>query len=172
MFIKFTTPESTGLTITKATPNFGPTLGGTVITIEGKDFREKMDGIPNGKLKVYFGEGSKQVQVPQENIISIAYDKIILKTPPYTAGPATIKVENPDGNIAELPNGFNYVSNPKITSVVNPNNNKVLVETLSIEGGEKIKIIGSDFMEGAKVVFNPVLKLVDDKTPATGEVIT
>ncbi|WP_313232894.1 IPT/TIG domain-containing protein [Tissierella praeacuta] len=172
IFIKFTTPESTGLTITKATPNFGPTSGGTVITIEGKDFREKMDGIPNGKLKVYFGEGSKQVQVPQENIISIAYDKIILKTPPYTAGPATIKVENPDGNIAELPNGFNYVSNPKITSVVNPNNNKVLVETLSIEGGEKIKIIGSDFMEGAKVVFNPVLKLVDDKTPATGEVIT
>lgn len=172
IFIKFTTPESTGLTITKVTPNFGPTSGGTVITIEGKDFREKMDGIPNGKLKVYFGEGSKQVQVPQENIISIAYDKIILKTPPYTAGPATIKVENPDGNIAELPNGFNYVSNPKITSVVNPNNNKVLVETLSIEGGEKIKIIGSDFMEGAKVVFNPVLKLVDDKTPATGEVIT
>ncbi len=172
IFIKFTTPESTGLTITKVTPNFGPTSGGTVITIEGKDFREKMDGIPNGKLKVYFGEGSKQKQVPQENIISIAYDKIILKTPPYTAGSATIKVENPDGNIAELINGFTYVSDPKITSVVNPDNNKILIETLSIEGGEKIKIIGSDFMEGAKVVFSPVLKLVDDKTPATGEVIT
>ncbi len=172
IFIKFISPESTGLTITKITPNFGPTAGGTTVTIEGKDFREKIDGFPDGKLKVYFGDGSKQVQVPQENIISITYDKIIVKTPPYTAGPATVKVENPDGNIAELQNGFTYVSNPKIVSVVDPENNKKVIETLSVEGGEKVKIIGSDFMQGAKVVFNPVLKLVDDKTQGAGERIT
>lgn len=172
IYIKFIFPESTGLAITKVTPNFGPTEGGTIITIEGKDFRKEMDGFPNGELKVYFGSGSKQIRVPAENILSVTFDKIVLKTPPYTAGPVDIKVENPDGNIAELPNGFKYVSNPKITAVVDPDNDKVLIETLSIEGGEKIKIIGSDFMSGAKVIFNPELKEIDDKTQATGEIIT
>lgn len=172
IFIKFTSPESTGLAITKVTPNFGPTAGGTIVTIEGKDFRKEIEGFPNGELKVYFGNGSKQIRVPSENIISITFDKIVLKTPPYTAGPATVKVENPDGNIVELVNGFTYVSNPKITSVVNPDNDKVILETISIEGGEKIKLLGSDFMEGAKVVFNPVLKLVTDEKQGTGNTIT
>ena len=172
IYIKFIFPESTGLTITKVTPNFGPTEGGTIITIEGKDFRKQMDGFPNGELKVYFGSGSKQIRVPAENIISVTFDKIVLKTPPYTAGPANIKVENPDGNIAELPNGFTYVSNPKINAVVDPDNDKVLIETLSVEGGEKIKILGRDFMSGAEVIFNPVLKEVDDKTQVTGETLT
>ncbi len=172
IYIKFTSPESTELSITKVTPNFGPTAGGTIIAIEGKDFRSQMEGYSNKKLKVYFGSGIKQIKVPDENIISISFDKIVLKTPPYAAGPANIKVENPDGNIVELPNGFIYVSNPKITSVVNPENEKLVIETISVEGGEKIKIIGSDFMEGARVVFNPALKLVDDKTRATGEIIT
>ena len=111
IYIKFIAPESTDLTITRATPNFGPTEGGTVVTIEGKDFRAQMDGYPNKQLKVYFVRGTNQVLVPQENIISISFDKIVLRTPPFTAGPVDIKVENPDGNIAILPNGFTYVSN-------------------------------------------------------------
>lgn len=172
IYIKFTAPESTGLAITKVTPNFGPTEGGTIITIEGKDFRKAIEGFPNGELKVYFGSGSKQIRVPAENIISIAFDKIVLKTPAYTAGTVPIKVENPDGNIVELPNAFTYVSNPKITLVVNPDNDKVVIEIISVEGGEKIKIIGNDFMVGARVVFNPVLKLVTDDKQATGDIIT
>lgn len=171
IYIKFTSPESTALAITKITPNFGPTEGGTLINIEGKDFRRQMEGY-SGKLKIYFGTGGKQIQVAQENIISITFDKIVLKTPPYTAGPATVKVENPDGNIVEIINGFTYVSNPKIISVVNPENDKIIIETISIEGGEQIKIIGSDFMEGAKVVFSPVLTLVTDDKQTTGEIIT
>jgi hypothetical protein len=171
-FIHITKPESTGLEITKVTPNFGPTAGGTTVTIEGKDFRKTMDGLPGKELKVYFGRGKDQVIVPASDIISVSFDKIVLKTPPFTAGLADIKVENPDGNIVILKDGFNYVSNPRITSVVNLDNDKFVIETISIEGGEKIKIIGSDFMEGARVVFNPVLKLVEDDKQATGDIIT
>lgn len=172
IYIKFIAPESTDLTITRVTPNFGPTEGGTVVTIEGKDFRAQMDGYPNKQLKVYFVRGTNQVLVPQENIISISFDKIVLRTPPFTAGPVDIKVENPDGNIAILPNGFTYVSSPKIISVVDSEDDRRLIENISVEGGQRIKIIGSDFMDGARVVFVPVLRLLADNEQAAGEIIT
>ena len=163
--IRFIMPEVTGLQITKVTPNFGPTSGGTVITIEGKDFREKIDG--RGELKVYITKGNTQIRVPQEDIISISIDKIVLRTPAYEAGKVGIKVENPDGGIAELKDGFTYVSNPKINSVVSPEDDRRIIETISIEGGEKIKILGSDFMEGAKVIFVPNLRKLMDSEEAT-----
>lgn len=170
-YIKFTRPESMDLEVTKVTPNFGPTAGGTTVTIEGRGFRETMDSTDR-KLKVYFGKGSNRVEVPESHILSVTHNKIVLKTPPYTAGLADITVENPDRHEKTLKDGFNYVSNPKITSVVNPENEKFVIEVISIEGGEKIKILGSDFMEGARVVFNPVLKLVEDDKQATGDIIT
>ncbi|MSU00617.1 IPT/TIG domain-containing protein [Tissierella pigra] len=163
--IRFIMPEVTGLQITKVTPNFGPTSGGTVITIEGKDFREKIDG--RGELKVYITKGNTQIRVPQEDIISISIDKIVLRTPAYEAGKVGIKVENPDGGIAELKDAFTYVSNPKINSVVSPEDDRRIIETISIEGGEKIKILGSDFMEGAKVIFVPNLRKLMDSEEAT-----
>lgn len=172
IYIKFILPESTGLEIMKVTPNFGPTIGGTVVTIEGRDFRNKMDDFPDRELKVYFGSGSKQIRVPKEDIISVEFDKIVLKTPPHTAGTVDIKVENPDGNIVEFINGFTYISRPKITSVVDPDNDRKVINTISAEGGEKIKILGNDFMAGARVMFNPVLRLVEKGEKDTGDVIT
>lgn len=172
IYINITKPESTGLAITKVTPNIGPTEGGTTVTIEGKDFRATMDGYPTGELKVYFGSGSNQVKVAKEDIISVVFDKIVLRTPKGTAGLVTIKVENPDGNIAELPKAFTYVSNPHINEVVNPDNETITIDNISVEGGDEIRILGSDFMPGAKVVFNPVLTKVVDRKKTTGEIIT
>lgn len=163
--IRFIMPEVTGLQITKVTPSFGPTSGGTVITIEGKDFREKIDN--RGELKVYITKGNKQIRVPKEDIISISIDKIVLRTPAFEAGKVGIKVENPDGGMAELKDAFTYVSNPKISSIVSPEDDRRIIETISIEGGERIKILGSDFMEGARVVFVPNLRQLTDKEEAT-----
>ncbi|NMA82356.1 MAG: cell surface receptor IPT/TIG domain-containing protein, partial [Epulopiscium sp.] len=170
IYIRFTKPESVDMAITGITPNFGPTAGGTTVTIQGKDFRSTMDGYPDGELKVYFVRGQQQVPVPKENIISVSIDRIVLKTPAYTPGLVDVKVQNPDGNIVELKNGFTYVSDPKIISVVSPENDKMVIETLSVEGGEKIKLIGTDFLVGARVVFNPVLRKLDPKDTTTGQV--
>lgn len=171
IYIHVTIPESTGLAIKSVTPNFGPTAGGTTITIEGNDFRKTMDG-KMGELKVYFGKDKDMVAIPQSDILSVAFDKIVLKTPPFTAGLTDIRVENPDGNIVTLPNGFNYISNPKIVSVLDPNNDKIVIQNISVEGGEKIKILGSDFMEGARVVFAPVLRELGKDEQTTDDVIT
>lgn len=171
IFIHIIIPESEDLKITGVTPNFGPTAGGTVVTIEGEDFRKPTE-VGEEELKVYFGRGKDQVRVPNKDILEIGPFKIVLRIPAYTAGLADIKVVNPDGNIAILKDGFNYVSNPKINSVVDRDNDKMVIQNISVEGGEKVKILGSDFMEGARVVFAPVLRELGKDEESTGDVIT
>lgn len=173
IYIKFIKGETTGLNITGVDPKAGPAEGGTKIVISGKDFRKKMDGFEGEKLKVYFGEGKNQIRVPDANIDLDNTDtsKITLTTPSYKPGTVTIKVENPDGSITELKNAFTYISNPKITKIVDPLNNDTEKKVLSINGGETINIVGSDFLKGAKVIFNPVLKKSSDNKDAQGDEI-
>ena len=170
VYIKFIKGETTGLQITGVSPKAGPTAGGTKIVISGKDFRKKMEGFEGEKLKVYFGDGKDQIRIPEANIDFNNTDtsKITLTTPPHKAGSVTIKVENPDGSITELENAFTYVSDPKITSIVDPKNNDRDKKILSIDGGETIKIIGSDFFKKTegytkelRVVFNPKLEKIE-----------
>lgn len=170
VYIQFIKGESVDLAITEIDPKAGPSTGGTKMVISGKDFRKEMDGF-EGRLKVYFGDGKDQIRVSSDNIDWNKTDtsKIVLKTPPHPSGSVTIKVENPDGNIAELENAYTYTSNPKITNIVDPLNGDIKKPSLSIEGGEEIKVVGSDFMQGARVVFNPVLTRVSEKPGAQGE---
>lgn len=159
-YIRFIEPESSDLEIKRINPNFGPTHGGTQVTIEGSDFRSSMEGYPGEVLRVYFENGLELRELPQSSIISIDFDKIVIRTPSFVPGKATVKVENPDGNIAELKEGFNFISNPRIDSIVSPENDRLLIQSLSVEGGERIKLKGRDFMENMKVVFNPLLEEV------------
>ncbi|WP_129599241.1 IPT/TIG domain-containing protein [Anaerophilus nitritogenes] len=162
IYIHIIAGETDGLAITNVTPKIGPTLGGTVVTIEGKDFRSKIDGYPNETLKVYFGDGKDQVRVKDEDIIYISIDKIQLRTPAHIPGTVSIKVENPDGTMAQLSNAFTYLSAPNINDVVltDPDNlsQEISTNIISVEGGQYLKIKGSGFMEGARVVFVPTLK--------------
>jgi len=54
IYIMFTKGETTPV-IDKITPEIGPASGGTLVKIEGKDFRESMEGF-NRRIAVYFGE--------------------------------------------------------------------------------------------------------------------
>ncbi len=88
-----------------------------------------------------------------------------------------IEVTNPDGEKVEVDFDYkNPPSNPKIINVVDPKNNDVKKESLSIEGGETIKIKGEEFFtkrnekEGnLKVVFNPKLEKVQQGKPESSE---
>ena len=156
--------------IESVSPDKGPSSGGTTVTITGRDFRKTMeDKIYEGKsIKVSFGG----VPVKGEITVSANRKEIIVVTPPGTPGKVSIKVENPDGMIVELKDAFTYLSNPRITGIVDGENDRIPIDVISVEGGQRIKILGSDFMEGAKVIFNPVLRKAGKDDQGKGEIIT
>ena len=94
-------------------------------------------------------------------------------SPPHVPGSVEVKVENPDGELSDPHGIFNYLSSPKISAVVDPNDptETARITRISVEGGAKIKIKGSSFMPGARVVFAPVLKKIDDEERTTGTII-
>lgn len=151
IYIEFIKGE-TAPAIEAITPAKGPAGGGTTVTIRGKDFREG--------LSVFFGD----VQVPKASVTVVDYKTIRVITPAHGPGQVDVKVENPDGELANPRGKYTFVSTPNITAVVDPSDpgETTRIKTISILGGQEIKVKGSGFMEGAKVIFNPQLELVAD----------
>ncbi|MBB6215593.1 hypothetical protein HNQ80_001682 [Anaerosolibacter carboniphilus] len=159
IYIEFIKGE-TAPAIEEITPSQGPASGGTEVTIRGKDFREG--------LLVLFDD----VRVPAADVKVIDYKTIKVKTPPHAPGKVNVKVENPDGELSD-PNGeFTYLSTPTVVAVVDPADptETARISTISILGGQEIKLKGSGYYEGARVVFNPVLEEVKGDT-TTGDII-
>lgn len=151
IFLEFVKGESAPA-ISKLYPDKGPAEGGTLVTIEGQDFR--VDPDTGKKPAVYFGT----VQVPEEDVTWVNYKTIVVITPPHEPGEVDVKVENPDGTLTNPAGRFTYLSSPAVTAVVHPADDKQLVPVISVEGGDLVALKGSGFMEGARVLFAPVLK--------------
>lgn len=115
--------------ITSVQPSKGLTSGGETVTIKGQNFSQR--------TKVYFGSYLATVQ-------SISPNEISVLTPIGSQGSVTVKVQNEDGKYAT--DTFTYYATPTISSVT-PNEGP-------ITGGNKIAVIGSYFMKGAKVYIN------------------
>ncbi|HHW61333.1 MAG TPA: hypothetical protein GX404_05460 [Syntrophomonadaceae bacterium] len=148
--------------ITALKPALGPASGGTRVTIEGHDFRGKLEGFTGEQLQVYFGEfRAADVEV-------LDYKTIKALTPGNLPGKREVRIENPDGELS-IPGGeFTYISTPNITAVVDPSDptENSRIRNVSVQGGQEIKIKGSGFMPGARVVFMPELEtLADTATP-------
>lgn len=167
IYIMFTKGESNPA-IEKITPDKGPSSGGMKIKIEGKDFRQTMSGF-TGTLAVYFGD----MQVPESDVTVVDSKTIYIITPSHAPGEVTVKVENPDGTLSDPTATYTYLSNPKIIAVVDPTDpeEKNRIHSISVEGGQEIKLKGAGYQEGAKVVFNPVIKKIEDTDTAAGQVI-
>lgn len=162
IFIQFTSGE-TSPSITALSPSQGPVGGGTVVTILGTDFRQALDGY-NDPLEVFFGP----IKVPDSDVTVADYKTCQVITAPGDPGLVDVKVENPDGALAPYPGGFTYISTPTISAVVDPaqSDEKTRIEKISVLGGQQIKIKGSGFLPGARVIFNPVL--VEPGAPPQG----
>lgn len=161
IYIQFTKGETSPEAL-KAEPLRGPATGGTVVKIEGKDFRANMSGYEGKKLKVFFGEKeSAQVAVAD-------YKTVYAVAPGNKAGKYPVIIENPDGERTELKEGFEYISVPRITAVVSASDpaETTRIREISADGGQEIKIKGSGFMPGARVVLVPVIKKADDTSKA------
>ncbi|RKD22005.1 IPT/TIG domain-containing protein [Caminicella sporogenes DSM 14501] len=166
IYIRFIKVE-TSPSIEEVTPNVGPASGGTEVIIKGKNFIKEMEG---RNLSVFFGE----VKVPDEDFEVIDYKTIkVYKTPPNTAGTVDVKVENPDGALSSPSGSFTYISSPKVIAVVDPNDSyeTARIRSISVKGGQKVKIKGSGFIEGAKVVFAPEIEKIESDENASGDTI-
>ena len=162
IYIKFIKGE-TSPAIEKITPDKGPSTGDTRVVIAGNDFRKEIDG---RQLTVFFGE----IQVPQSKVTVADHKTIIVYTPSHPAGKVPVKVENPDGELSP-PKEYIYLSNPKIIAVVDPNdpNENTRIQTISVEGEQLVKVKGSGFMEGARVIFGAAVTPLTDTAAAKGE---
>lgn len=162
IYIRFIKAE-TFPSITEVTPNTGPSSGGTRVTIKGENFREEMEG---RRISIFFGE----VQVPDENFDVIDYKTIIVyETPVHAPGTVEVKVENPDGALSEPTGSFTYLSNPKLISVVDPEDpyETSRIRSISVEGGQRVKLKGTGFTEGSRVVFAPKIEIADEESTGT-----
>ena len=118
--------------ISSIDPASGHVDGGEKISIKGDFFQSG--------IKVYFGE------TEAINTSLVTTHEILVTTPPGIQGETQIKVENTDGQKDVAP--YSYYADPSI-SMVTPNSGK-------LSGGERIAIIGANFMPGAKVKINNV----------------
>ena len=157
MFIKGETAPA----ITNLTPDRGPASGGTRVKIEGNDFR--------AGLSVFFGE----VMVPARDVTVVDYKTIYVTAPPNLPGTVDVRVENPDGELSNPSGKYTYISSPTISALVDPTdpNESRRVSRVSVEGGQEVKLKGSGYMQGGRVVFAPVVKAVQPNTPVPNNAI-
>lgn len=148
MFIKGETEPAIDL----ITPNKGPATGGTRVKIEGRDFRPG--------LSVFFGEN----MIPDGDVDYVDYKTVYVTAPPGTPGTVDVRIENPDGELSDPHGTYTYISSPTISALVDaadPAESR-RVDTVSVEGGQEIKLKGSGYMEGAKVYFAPKVKEAEE----------
>jgi formylglycine-generating enzyme required for sulfatase activity len=89
-------------TIATVSPNVGPSIGGTTITITGTNFT----GATSVKIGTKVATG----------LVVVNPTTITAVTPVNTTGPKSVSVTTPGGT-ATLTNGYTYVAPPTITSV-------------------------------------------------------
>ncbi|MFZ5968841.1 MAG: IPT/TIG domain-containing protein [Bacillota bacterium] len=159
LYIQFIKGETTPV-VDSIVPDKGPASGGTAVTITGKDFREG--------LSVFFGD----TKVPDANVTVVDYKTIKVITPAHDPGEVQVKIENPDGSLTEEVGTFTYLSTPKIIAVVDPADptETSRITSISVLGGQEIKLKGSGFSEGARVVFMPTIESTTEEE-ASGTVI-
>jgi hypothetical protein len=117
-------PEIEGLS-----PACGPAAGGTVVTVQGRNFQ-------TGAV-VLFGDAPAAAT----NVLSAGV--IQATTAPHAPGLVRVLVRNPDGGESPTPGTFTFVPAPQLISVT--------PAAMLLCGGTEITLRGTDFLPGATV---------------------
>jgi len=124
--------------VAQVQPTSGPTSGGTTITITGTFFRS--------------GATVSVGTVPcTAVVVQPGGTQVSCLTPAGTAGPAAVRVTNPDGQSGVLNNAFTYLAPvpPPTVTAISP-------AFGSTNGGTQVTIIGTNFQAGAAVTFGTI----------------
>ena len=137
-------------------------FGGNTVVITGSDFRD-------GATVIIGSRGG----VPIENGVITERGTIITIVTPtnLTIGTKTIQVINEDFGTYSLESGLKVISYPTVETEMFSEDGTISMNTVSVEGGERIMIKGTDFMEGATVIFGGTREEVtyEDKSSGTYE---
>jgi hypothetical protein len=122
--------------ITSISPNDGSTNGGEIVTITGSNF---VSG-----LIVEFGG------VPSTNVTFINSTTVTAETPTNSMESVDVVAANPDGQYADLGNGFLYGLPAPVLESISPANGP-------IAGGTLVTLTGSNLVSGLTVSFGDAL---------------
>ena len=138
---QFVLPSDTPVKLESLAPNSGPVTGGTLALVTGAEFKPG--------LLVHLG------YVPVPFVKYISDTEFVMTTPPGKVGPADLVVVNPDGTTATLPQAFAYFE-PQAGGTPPPVISGLFPKYGAAQGGFEATVIGSNFQEGAAVVFDGI----------------
>ena len=133
-YVSSSSSSTNSVSVSSASPNQGPTTGGTVVTITGTGFQ-------TGNA-VSFGSVQSSAVTVSSNT------QIQAMSPAESAGTVAITVTNSSAQSSSLPSSFTYTSAPSVSSI-SPNSGPVT-------GGSTVTILGSGFQTGATVAFGGI----------------
>src|SRR5688500_15057864 len=122
-------PGSGDLALESITPARGPIAGGTAFEVRGAGFAEE--------LQITFGDAA----VADLEILTTELARGT--TPPHAAGTVDVRALDARGDVATLSAAFTYLAGPAITAM-DPAFGPV-------EGGTRVTISGSSFVDGAQM---------------------
>ncbi len=139
-----TSPPAVGApVVTSIEPNSGPSTGGTIITVKGGGFEAGTKVILGGlEAQTYPVDSSTVIRLP---------------LPQRPAGKVDVAVINPDGQSANLREGFTYQDPPAHLPGPQPSITSVSPSAGITGGGTHVQIAGTGFAAGATVTFGGVV---------------
>jgi hypothetical protein len=126
----YTSPSAPAPTLTSVTPNYGPKIGGTFITLLGTNFQ------PGAVVRIGANAAT--------NVAYLGTTTLTAFTPAGTVGNNTITVTNPDTKVGTLPAGFNYTDSTLNITGVSPS-------TGPMNGGTSLTLAGASFKSNTTV---------------------
>jgi hypothetical protein len=126
----YTSATQPAPTLTSVSPNFGPKIGGTFITLIGTNFQ------PGAVVRVGANVAT--------NVSYLGTSTLTAFTPAGTVGGTAVTVTNPDTRVATLSNGFNYTDSTLNITGVSPS-------TGPMNGGTSVTLAGVSFKANTTV---------------------
>lgn len=120
-------------TFTTITPTYGPTTGGTPVTIVGTNF------VSGGSFGVTIGGAAAT------SVVQVSSTQITAVTPAGTAGARNVVITNNDGQTATGTGAYTYIAVPTFTSIT--------PSLGPIAGGTAVTITGTGFTGATAVTF-------------------
>jgi len=145
-YIRYQTQESNPV-IEDIVPDKSSSRGSNRIAIYGNNFRAGVQVFIEGAECSVTRDPAKPAEILS-----------VLVPTGLAPGKKTVQVQNPDFGFAELKDGLTIISSPEITGIYDDEGDEIDPLVLSVEGGEKIKLKGIQFVEGIKVIFGATLK--------------
>lgn len=144
-YIVYKMPESNPI-IEKVTPENTSSKGQNSIRIIGDDFRNGVKVLIDG--------------IPCTNVTLITYKELVVRVPlGLTPGKKIVQVMNLDYGYGEKKDAITIISSPEISTVYDDIKGRALNPILlSVDGGQRIKLTGRDYLDGVRVVIGGVLK--------------